>query len=52
MPEHLAHVPSGKNNTVGGFLAKKARKDVSVLSLSSANPLFLLVFFACSPLQR
>lgn len=33
------------------YLAGKARKDVPLFSLSSANPLFLLLFL-CSPLQR
>lgn len=49
MPENIAHFPSSKNNRVGGFLAEKARKDVSLFSSSSASPLLI---FACSPLQR
>lgn len=52
MRENTVRFPSRKNNTVGGvFLAENPRKDVSLFSLSSANPLFLLIF-ACSPLQR
>lgn len=50
MPEHIVHVPSSRNNTVGGFLAKKkkAQKDGSLFSLFSANTLFVF-FIACFP---